>query len=299
VPYLDVPDFGPPGGGAIGGSARWRLAFFADAPASFAIDLHAWDLDMNAADELDIFENRMEYGAQCAELRVENGGLVATLVDRASCDGSIAAATVQAPGAESVAATFAWSLPEPCTAGFGIGLLAESDSTPSRSGAFAFLMRGPLPGVGADMLYVSLELAADSPARPWIELLPLWHTNEVPANFDSIELRIDTEPDPVTGALVPHARVRTCTGADCALAGSSFSDLLPYAYPQDDPDSWHCDARARDLAPPIGDASIDPIAPLGALLLLAPEPGTLLAGAIAASALAGVRRARSSLFRHT
>jgi hypothetical protein len=296
TPLLDLPyDVPTPGG--ITGDAVWTASFFADG-AAYTIDLLDWSLDDAVTDEFDVGpEPRVAYHPSCASIRREAGTLLATPTEPAACDGAVAVASVVAPGPADIQATFAWSVPPPCTDGFGVALAASPEASPFGDGAYAFLRRGPIPGVGDDALAIVVEDESTDPAAVgWTELHVLSSTPDLPAPADSIEIRLEAARDGAAGPLFPHAMVRTCLGTDCAA--TPFVDLEPYSFPQDDPSLRVCDRTAAQHAHPLDDGAIDPAAALEPFLLFAPEPTTLAAETLAVLALLGkVARRRRSFAR--
>jgi len=292
--FADLEYVVTPGQAVIDGHDPWQLGFFANGQKPFAVDLLDWSLDMHASDPLSVFENRIAYPSHCVSLRNEHQAMVATPENPNECGGSWASPVMEGPGATSIRASFAWSLPEPCSMGYGVALVADRLALPSvRRGAYVFVMRGPLEGYGDDVVYAVLQVAAAPPAQPWLELLAVWGTLDVTPWFDSIELRLDLHPDDTTGLLLPHGTLKTCAGVTCETWPYASYDLQPYSFPQTDPVASYCGWRAASFAPPADGGAIEPDVALMPALLFAPEPDAHAAGVAALALVLLLGRARS------
>jgi len=267
------------------------VSFGLNAPGGGIADVLDWSVTTHFEDEFDgALTERAPYAGQCLDGATAGGALSIDLTGPScSIRGGLTAA-VTSPAPATTQATFAFAVPPPCSDAFAIGLGADRELVAEPDGAMAWLSRGPIPGIGDDVLYVALEADAPYPTRPWLGLHVLSTTpDSFGAGVDSIEMRLEDHVDPFGGPVTAHASVRTCAGRDCA--GAPFADLQPFSFPQADPDLVVCGARAADRAPPLDGGAMDPDAARISYLVFAPEPdGALVAGVAICVALARRRR---------
>jgi len=288
VDLLDGPGAPP---GAVAAGQRLQVSFGLNAPGGGIADVLDWSVTTHFEDEFDgALTERAPYAGQCLDGATAGGALSIDLTGPScSIRGGFTAA-VTSPAPATTQATFAFAVPPPCSDAFAIGLGADRELVAEPDGAMAWLSRGPIPGIGDDVLYVALEADAPYPTRPWLGLHVLSTTpDSFGAGVDSIEMRLEDHVDPFGGPVTAHASVRTCAGRDCA--GAPFADLQPFSFPQADPDLVVCGARAADRAPPLDGGAMDPDAARISYLVFAPEPdGALVAGVAICVALARRRR---------
>lgn len=269
--------------GAIPVPEKLYMSFGAYSPAPFAVDILEWHLESSLVDTFyGAFGERMPYTTRCFEPSIVWDALVAATDE--ACGHATATPAIEVPGEASVQATFAWPHVTHCADGPGIALAADPFVTPTPDTAEVYLRRGPLPGVGSDVLFAVLETELAGPAQAWLELAVLSTTpSSPPAGVDSIEFLLETRRATPGAPLLPHAMFRTCAGTNCS---NEFQDLQPYSFPQDDPGVRFCGDAAADFVSPSDGGRLNPEAALVPHLLLAPEPEADAAGLLALAAVA-------------
>lgn len=280
---------------------------------SFAIDVLDWEATGELGGPLrsgDDFEDgelgrTLAYSPDCLVTEETGGALRGTAdPEGTGCDGGLTA-LVTLPGPERVGARFAFETFPRCGGGPGVGFVGLPDDGLDGSdlsdfvpdSAFLRLVRGPMPGVGHDVLAVLLlaEAEEDLPSslgNP-IERLILSEGPDSDPGLAGVEtIEMDVQLRPESGALRPHGRVRLCESADC-VDDPPYHDLEPWKVPQEEPGFLLCGATAASLAPPLDDGLISARRSSAPALLFVPEPRSGTLGAAALASLGLLMRCRS------
>lgn len=276
-----------PGQGLVPMNAVYEPYLFAQGGAAFVVDLTEWTWATSFTDdfESDAFASALPYYANCPSAVVDGAFVLAPPVGW-TCNAGLPAFVT---GEASARATFAWSMPRPCSYGAALQWGTDPSSFASDT-AVASVGRASLPGIGSDVLFVGLWSEA-GPSGPFALLVLSSNAAADPAlaGVAAIELALAIERD---GALLrPHGRARLCDTIPCPSESlKPLRELTAYAVPQ---------IQGADVcgipvvawsAPPDGGAMTAVPHAIG--VFYAPEPDAAAFGSLALATLAIMARIR-------
>ncbi len=269
-----------PGAGGLAAKDPLGLYFFGQGFSNFTVDLRSWSVNNTFHDDFSHpgFGQTLPYVRECADFE-NRGGRLAVTVTAADCKEGYLGSGTMLPGTHDASARFAFEMPPRCSPGVGLGLVTDA-AVFQPEGVAVIVGRAPVPGVGEDVLFATLERPRDednSAAVAMHVIAPDAGTVSVPADAE-LELRISTSAR-LDGLLETTGELRLCDTTPC-LHDVPFQTLAPYAFPPGYVSP--CSAFADQPLPHPDGAALPPL-PYAAFLYFAPEPG---AGGAAVAALA-------------